>query len=117
MKFFYFLLIAGCVEVILGYFYYMITPVSIRLPDRLDYKSLSKGIIERVFLMVSLLNGYPHALTLFGTLKLATRLKRDTDADKTKESTYNDFYLLGNFISILISFLYVFLYEKIVLLK
>lgn len=109
------MLVVGCVEVTLGYFYYLITPDSIRLPDRLDYKSLSKGIVERIFLTVSLINDYPHALTLFGTLKLATRLKRDTDADKTKESTYNDFYILGNFISILISFLYVFLYKKIVL--
>lgn len=98
----------------MGFLYYFITPKSMRGTGKIDYKSLAKGILERVFLMISLINGYPHALTLFGTLKLATRLKRDSEGDKKKEATYNDFYLLGNFISILAAFFYVFLYEKLV---
>lgn len=114
MGFFYFLLYGIIIEILLAFFYYFITPDSIRVATVVDYKSLAKGIIERVFLTVSLINGYPHALTLFGTLKLATRLKRDTDSDKTKESMYNDFYLLGNFISIIVSIFYVYLYEELV---
>lgn len=99
-------------EIIFGIFFYYITPNTISKGIIVDYKSLLKGIIERIFLTISLINNYPHALTLFGTLKLATRLKRDNEDDKTKESTYNDFYLFGNFVSIIISYLYVYLYWK-----
>jgi len=110
---YFFLVIIGS-EMLLAFFYYLITPDSIRVVTVIDYKSLAKGIIERIFLTVALINDYPHALTLFGTLKLATRLKRDTDSDKKKESMYNDFYLLGNFISIIASIFYVFLYGKLI---
>ena len=114
MSFLYFLLLVTGSEILLAFFYYLITPDSIRVSSVIDFKSLAKGIIERIFLTVSLINDYPHALTLFGTLKLATRLKRDTDSDKKRESLYNDFYLLGNFISIIASILYVFVYGKLV---
>lgn len=110
---YFFLVVIGC-EMLLAFFYYLITPDSIRVATTIDYKSLAKGFIERIFLTVALINDYPHALTLFGTLKLATRLKRDTDSDKNKESMYNDFYLLGNFISIIASIFYVFLYGKLI---
>ncbi len=102
------------IEIVLGIFFYFITPNTIKKGVIIDTKSLLKGIIERIFLTVSLINNYPHALTLFGTLKLATRLKRNNEEDKTKESTYNDFYLFGNFISIIISYIYVFLFDKFV---
>ncbi|MDN3674061.1 hypothetical protein QWY99_13450 [Flavobacterium branchiarum] len=112
MEFFKFLLMLVCVELILGIFYYFITPEVNGNKKAIDYKSLLKGVVERMFLTISLINNYPHALTLFGTLKLATRLKRDNEDDKEKESKYNDFYLLGNLVSIIISIMYVFLYNK-----
>lgn len=99
-------------EILLSIFYYVITPKTIRKNKIIDYKSILKGIVERIFLFVSLINNYPHALTLFGALKLATRLKRDDEQDKAKQSLYNDFYLVGNFISVMIAIFYVFLYEK-----
>ena len=101
-------------ELLLGIFYYFITPKSIRKAELIDYKSLLKGFVERVFLVVSLINGYPHSLTLFGALKLATRLKREDSEDKEKESVYNDFYLIGNFISVMMAIWYVFLYNEFV---
>lgn len=112
MKVFQFLVLVLATEVLLGIFYYIITPKSIRKTKIIDYKSLLKGIVERIFLLVSMINNYPHALTLFGALKLATRLKRDDEQDKVKQSLYNDFYLVGNFISVMIAILYVFLYDK-----
>ncbi|WP_157447105.1 hypothetical protein [Cytophaga aurantiaca] len=115
MNVFYFLLSICMVEAALGFFYYLITPKSMRVIGKVDYKSLAKGSLERMFLMISLINGYPHALTLFGTLKLATRLKRDSEGDKKKESLYNDFYLLGNFVSIICSFFYVYLYDMLII--
>ena len=62
----------------------------------LDFRSIAKGILERGFLVMALLLGYPHALTFFSALKLATRLKRE---DKPDEN-FNDYYLVGNLISV-----------------
>jgi hypothetical protein len=97
-------------EALLGIFYYFITPKTIRLRS-IDYKSLVKGAVERTFLTISLIHNYPHAMTLFGTLKLATRLKRDNEQDKTKEAIFNDFYLIGNLVSIIMAIFYVYIYK------
>jgi hypothetical protein len=113
MNFFRFILLFISIEMLLCVFYYYITPKSIRTAE-IDHKSFLKGIVERMFLMVSLINGFPHALTLFGALKLATRLKRENEENKDKESTYNDFYLIGNFISVMVSILHTFLYFKFI---
>jgi hypothetical protein len=110
-EFIKFIIFFIALELILGIFYYYITPKSIRASE-LDHKSLMKGFVERLFLMVSLINGFPHALTLFGTLKLATRLKRESDNEKINESAFNDFYLIGNFISVIMAIFYTFLYTK-----
>ena len=58
--------------------------------------SITKGILERVFLVAGILFGYPHVITAFGALKIGTRLHED---QKSKIS--NDYFLIGNFISIL----------------
>jgi hypothetical protein len=74
----------------------------------IDFRSVMKGVIERIFLSVALLNGYTQSLTFFSALKLATRLRHSTiqgDEDK-----FNDYYLLGNLISVLMAFGYVRLY-------
>lgn len=114
---FHFILIFISIEILLGIFYFIITPKQVKTKSFLDFRSILKGVIERLFLMISLLNGYPHALTLFGALKLATRLKRNDDKDsQEKESLYNDFYLVGNFISVIVAIMYVFLY-RVYLLK
>lgn len=112
MSYFRFFLLVISMEILLGIFYYFITPKSIRSTKIIDHKSLLKGVVERIFLTVSLINGFPHTLTLFGALKLATRLKRVDEKDKLKESTYNDFYLIGNFISVMIAIFYTFLYTE-----
>src|SRR6266567_636367 len=63
-----------------------------------DFKSIIKGVIERLFLLISLVNNYPHALTFFSALKLATRLKHN-ETPQT-ENKFNDYYLIGNLISV-----------------
>lgn len=78
----------------------------------LDFKSILKGFIERVFLLIALLNDYPHALTLFSALKLATRLKHK-DIDAETENRFNDFYLIGNMVSVATAIAYVALYKKL----
>lgn len=81
-----------------------------------DWKSVVKGLVERAFLTYSLISGFPHVLTLFGALKLGTRLK-SADNEKTpegreKESRYNDYYLVGNFISVSLSIFYYTLFHQ-----
>lgn len=69
-----------------------------------DFRSILKGIIERFFLAVCLHLNYPHALTLFSALKLATRLKHD-EPTGAQENKFNDYYLVGNLISVLLAIL------------
>ncbi|MEM0967283.1 MAG: hypothetical protein AAGJ81_14145 [Verrucomicrobiota bacterium] len=101
-----FLLIAGLLvaEILIAYGYTLLARWVYKRIG-FDLRSIIKGVIERGFLVICLLNGYPHALTLFGALKLGTRLKRD-DADND-EKTFNDYYLLGNLISVSIAIGYV----------
>lgn len=54
-----------------------------------------RGVLERAFLFIILLINLPQALAFFGALKIATRLKDD---DKVS----NDYFLVGNLISVLI---------------
>jgi hypothetical protein len=72
----------------------------------LDFKSISKGVFERIFLVVSLYFGYAHALTFFSAVKLATRLKHN-ESSSENENNFNDFYLFGNFISVIAAIAYV----------
>lgn len=96
-------------ELILTIFYSVILPKE-KDNKVWDTKSLIKGMVERAFLTYSLLSNFPHVLTLFGALKLGTRLKmadnEDTEEGKEKESRYNDYFLIGNFISVALSIVY-----------
>lgn len=75
-----------------------------------DYRSLLKGILERAFLTFGFISGFPQVLIIFGALKLGTRLKRFEDAStveaRKKESRYNDYYLIGNLLSVALSIVY-----------
>lgn len=59
--------------------------------------SILKGVLERLFIFVGLLNDMPMVVGFFGALKLGTRL----DADKNNRVT-NDYFLMGNIVSMLI---------------
>jgi len=67
-----------------------------------DLKSIAKGVIERIFLVICLSQGFPHGLTLFGALKLGTRIRQKDDSPG-----FNDYYLMGNLISVSIAIGYV----------
>lgn len=66
----------------------------------LDGRSIFKGLLERSFLTLSLVVGIQSALILFGALKIATRIKDDTN------KISNDFFLVGNICSVLFSICY-----------
>jgi hypothetical protein len=78
-------------------------------PGEADQKpsliTVLKGVIERSVITVFLVFNYPHILIAFAALKLGTRFQ---DED-TKIS--NDYFLIGNLISLGISVLYVWLYH------
>lgn len=76
-----------------------------------DFKSIIKGVIERLFLFIALVNGYTQALTFFSALKLATRLKH-SETEPTKENRFNDYYLIGNLASVTITIGYVYVYQN-----
>jgi len=109
MDFFCRLLIILFTELVSNMIFFLITPET-ETPGKWDFKSLIKGFIERGFLTYSLYSGFPHALTLFGALKLGTRLKKAdnefTEEGRRKESIYNDYYLMGNLISVSLSIFY-----------
>ncbi|MFT2007577.1 hypothetical protein ACMA1I_02790 [Pontibacter sp. 13R65] len=75
---------------------------------RNKYNTIAKGLLERFFIYISLANGLPHVLTLLGALKIGTRL----DAEK-QHAVSNDYFLIGNLVSILLALLYFFVYDKI----
>lgn len=77
--------------------------------DKISLASVLKGILERAFICFSLLVGYPHVLTLFAALKIATRIK-----DESKIS--NDYYFIGNLISVSLAIFYTLLIEQNILL-
>ena len=70
-------------------------------PSRVTATDVAKGMFERLVLSFALILDFPHILTLFGALKLGTRLK-----NKSETAAFNDFYLLGNLISVCVSMIY-----------
>ena len=74
--------------------------------NRIFSWSIFKGLIERAFLFVSLINDISQAITIFGALKIATRIKAD---DKIS----NEYFLVGNLVSISVAFGYYILWDKI----
>ena len=93
---FYALCIIG--EFVLG-LTFLVTSKLVDKDATIDTKSLLKGVVERAFLTICLVNKYPHALALFGTLKLGTRLKRE-DKNAAEGNSFNDYYLIGNMVSV-----------------
>lgn len=69
------------------------------------YRPMWNGIIERVFLYLCLLSGVYHGIVLFGALKIGTRIK--TDENKIS----NDYFLIGNMVSVGVVLLTVHLYK------
>lgn len=61
--------------------------------------SIFKGVLERIFLITGLFLGYPQVIIAFGALKIGTRFQKNNQIS-------NDYFLIGNFISLLTALLY-----------
>jgi len=91
------------VSEILAYFIFKL----VRMKYLKNYGSrrpMWNGIIERLFVYLCLFSGVYHGLTLLGALKIGTRIK----VDENKVS--NDYFLIGNLISVGLALLTVQLY-------
>lgn len=73
----------------------MIQHIEEGIEPTLNLKDVFKGMLERLVLIIGLLAGYPHVITAFGALKIGTRIKDDSN------KISNDYFLVGNLISIL----------------
>ena len=100
MKYLYFFLIYLIGELIAYFIFRLIRKRFQREQGPAETESnkmntIAKGLLERFFVYMCLVNDLPHALTVLGALKLGTRL----DADK-QHAVSNDYFLIGNIISI-----------------
>ncbi len=73
----------------------LLTKVKEDLDPALNLKDVLKGILERLVIIIGLIAGYPQTIVAFGALKIGTRIKGDID------KVSNDYFLVGNLISIL----------------
>lgn len=69
------------------------------VPKQVEFKvnNILKGIIERLCLFLSFIIGFPQMLIAFGALKVGTKLGKECQVS-------NDYYLVGNLLSIIIVF-------------
>lgn len=66
------------------------------------------GILERMFLYVGLIQGFGQSLILFGALKIGTRLKNEED------KISNDYFLVGNLVSVSLVFLTIAIWNYLI---
>lgn len=76
------------------------------LPDQGVNMSVIKGILERLFMYLGLILGYGVVIVAFGALKLGTCLK-----DEQSRKISNDYFLIGNLVSMLLVLIYVGVYR------
>ncbi|WP_237390670.1 hypothetical protein [Fulvivirga sediminis] len=68
--------------------------------NKVNTGSVVKGMAERAFITFTMINGITQSLTLFAALKIATRIKDE------ENKISNDYYLLGNLLSITLAIIY-----------
>lgn len=108
-KFWLILVLFIITEAILAFLFSVIAQVFYKKAG-IDFRSIVKGAIERLFLSIALASDLTSALTFFSALKLATRLKHEEA--KEDHNKFNDYYLIGNLASVTVAILYVYLYKN-----
>lgn len=76
--------------------------------DKINGISIFKGVLERTFIVASFHFNMTSALTLLGALKIATRIK------DTEDKVSNDFFLVGNLISVLFGIGYYVILKELI---
>ena len=96
-------------EIVIHFLFFVISR-SIGKPnrDKINLATVLKGLLERTFVAVVLILGLASALTMLGALKIATRIKDE------ESKVSNDFFLMGNLISVLFGIVYYMLYLEFI---
>ena len=115
-KFFILFVVILISEIILAFAFSIIAQIWYK-KNGIDMLSVIKGVLERLFLMIALINSQTSALTFFSALKLATRLKHQErpageDGNQSADNKFNDYYLLGNLLSVCVAIGYCNLYKE-----
>ncbi|MDC7219783.1 MAG: hypothetical protein PQJ59_07575 [Spirochaetales bacterium] len=110
-KFLLLMLIIIISEFIVAFFYMLLAQILYKKSE-FDIKSILKGAVERIFLVITFSSDYKVGLTFFSALKLATRIKHD-EANPEETNKFNDYYLIGNLISVLIALGYTYICQNI----
>lgn len=100
-----------CVEIVAILIFFLLTRFYIKkdtensnLKTQSKKIGMAKGVLERGCLFFSLYLNFPQMLIAFGALKVGTRLGQDKDCKIS-----NDYYLVGNLVSVFLVFLTYFL--------
>ncbi len=92
VKFFIILL---CGEVILAGLFVIINLLLKNSPKLFSWKSVIKGVLERLVMFFALVQGFDNIIMFFAAIKLGTRLKQDEETPIS-----NEYFLIGNLVSI-----------------
>ncbi len=65
-----------------------------------------KGMLERFFLFLVLVENFPHGLIAFGAIKIGTRIKPDFKIT-------NDYFFIGNIVSMILAVCYYIIWKGI----
>jgi len=98
-------------EIIVAFFYMFLANLLYKKSE-FDIKSILKGVFERIFLLITFVANYQIALTFFSALKLATRIKHN-ESNTSETGRFNDYYLIGNLLSVLIALGYTYVCKNI----
>ncbi|UII19066.1 hypothetical protein [Fulvivirga ligni] len=95
------LIIIGC-EALATFIFWLLARINKKghVNNKINIGSVVKGMLERAFVTFSMVNGITQSLTLFAALKIATRIKDE------ENKISNDYYLLGNLLSITLAIIY-----------
>ncbi|MFH1320034.1 MAG: hypothetical protein ABII90_05185 [Bacteroidota bacterium] len=94
---------------IISYLVFYIIKNWLNVKEKSTFKASMKGHLERLILFVSLVNNIPQIFIVFGALKIGTRLKEE-EGNKIS----NDYFLAGNFASILLAIIYLIVWKQLV---
>ena len=92
-------------------FIFIVNPLmkkDVEILKKSKWKGVYKGILERFLLFLGMINGITMILLFFGALKIGTRLESDKDSKVS-----NDYFLIGNLISVLFVIFYYLLYNRL----
>lgn len=102
-----FALIIGVGEVIFHFIFAFVSWLFGLVHPGIKIREVFKGIVERTMVSIGLAHGILTVVIAFGALKVATKLSLSaTTESEQKISNHNDYFLIGNSMSLLFAIIY-----------